>query len=94
MSGGGDVLAIVATGAGVVAAVLLGVWRIVRFEVGEVRRDLAAVDARLTGQIGEVESRLGARIDALDARLTAEIGEVNRRIDAVLLADRDARRAS
>ncbi len=87
-----------ATGAGVVAAVLLGVWRIVRFEVGEVRRELggriAAMDARLSGQIGEVESRLGARIDALDARLTGEIGEVNRRIDAVLLADRDARRAS
>ena len=61
---------------GVVAAVLLGVWRIVRVEVNA------------------VEARLGALIGDVRRDLTGQIGEVNRRIDAVLLADRDARRAS
>ena len=46
-------IAVVLTGAGVVAAVLLGVWRIVRFEVGEVRREIAVRSTlRLTGRIG------------------------------------------
>ena len=69
-------IAVVLTGVGVVAAVLLGVWRIVRVEVN-------AVEARLGAQIGDVRRDL-----------TGQIGEVNRRIDAVLLADPDARRAS
>ena len=78
-----EVIAVVLTGVGVVAAVLLGVWRIVRVEVN-------AVEARLGAQIGDVRREIG------DVRrdLTGQIGEVNRRIDAVLLADRDARRAS
>ena len=50
MSGSAPVLAVVLTGAGVVAAVLLGVWRIVRFEVGEVRRDLG-------GRIADLDAR-------------------------------------
>ena len=80
---GSDGLTVAATGAGVVVAVLLGVWRIVN----------ASVNA--------AEGRLGERLDGVDKRLTAqigevrrEVGEVNRRIDAVLLADRDAGRAS
>ena len=78
-----EVIAVVLTGVGVVAAVLLGVWRIVRVEVN-------AVETRLGAQIGDVRREIG------DVRrdLTGQIGEVNRRIDAVLLADRDARRAS
>ena len=61
------------------AVVLVAVWRMVE----SVRRDVRGEIRELRGEIGE-----------LRRDLTGQISEVNKRIDAVLLADRDARRAS
>ena len=61
------------------AGVLVAVWRMVE----SVRRDVRGEIRELRGEIGE-----------LRRDLTGQISEVNKRIDAVLLADRDARRAS
>ena len=71
----GEIVAMVLTGVGVTAAVLLGVWRMLAHY--ETRND--AAHAELGRRIDGVRVELGGRIDELGRR----IDEMGKRIDLV-----------
>ncbi len=51
-------------------------------DILEVKRDIKAVDAKLTAKIDAVEAKLEAKIDAVDAKLTAKIDAVDAKFEA------------
>ena len=74
-----EIAAIVLTGVGVTAGVLLGVWRMLAHH--ETRND--AAHAELGRRIDGVRVELGGRIDEMGRRLDERIDEMGKRIDLV-----------
>ena len=73
----GEIIAMILTGVGVTAGVLLGVWRMLAHY--ETRND--AAHAELGRRIDGVRVELGGRIDGLRVELGGRIDEMGKRID-------------